>query len=115
MARRGPHRAGEAIPIIWYSPIEKLPVVIRYLPLGQVEGNLLPEEWDEVEKLKSIALLEYEKYAMLPLLEPGLPAPVLTGPHGLQKLHNAGNRWLNKCIHLQDQEIPLPDFFIKLT
>ena len=86
----------EAVPIIWYSPIDKFPVIIRYEPSGEAKGKLLPQEWAEVDKLKVLAQERFEKYFQSPLLEPNLPAPLLTGPESLQRLHNAGNRWLNK-------------------
>jgi hypothetical protein len=106
------HDTDEAIPAIWWHPADIWPPIIKYLPEGEAQPDLPPDEANELERL--ITRLHEVKEQVMRTCDPkdSLFEPILYGPKHLQEMVAAGYPWLVKSLQIQRQGIPMPDWVI---
>jgi len=97
----------------WWSPINKWPPLIKYLPESPVEISLAPNEMNDLNNFL-ICVTEINKNILQNYSPDDIKFwPIITGIEALNEITQSGNAWLNYASRFCSQGIELPEWIIK--
>ena len=103
------------IPIlpVWWSPINKWPPLIKYLPEKRAEISLKQNEMDDLEAFLKITSDTADEIIADKNAEDIVFSPFLTGIASLNQFTIEGNEWLAKAKNIVLKGIAYPDEIIE--
>jgi hypothetical protein len=101
---------GVPMPPLWWDLACGWPSVISYLPDMLVERVELPDISDQMDliEFEAAVMRRFEDAILTQRPDQLKCAGLLEDIDAMQRLHEAGNPWLNRAIAFQERGIPLP-------